>query len=113
MSLVRETFFRMTGNMKKNQKFEIESSDPTVGQPSEPTSDPTLESTSGPTSGPSGLYSGPRIDESSVMVSGMVPIYMEVEERPIWINPDANSKRAFRPSKVKFEVSTYLSKSKL
>ena len=105
MSLVRETFFRMTGNMKKNQKFEIESSDPTVGQPSEPTSDPTLGSTSGPISG---LYSGPKIDESSVMVSGMVPIYMEVEERPIWINPDANSKRAFRPTKVKFEVSTYL-----
>ena len=88
----------MTGNTKKNQKFQIESSDPTL----DPTSEPTSGSTSGPSSGPP--Y-GPKVDESSVMVSGMVPIYMEFEERPIWINPDANSKRAFRPSKVKFEVS--------
>ena len=94
----------MTGNTKKNQKFEIEFS-----EPSEPTSDPNSGPTSGSTSGPtSGPYSGPKIDESSVMVSGMVPIYMEFEERPIWINPDANSKRAFRPSKVKFEVSIFI-----
>ena len=89
----------MTGNTKKNQKFQIESSDPTLDPTSEPDSGPI---SAGPNSGPP---SGPKVDESSVMVSGMVPIYMVFEERPIWINPDANSKRAFRPTKVKFEVS--------
>ena len=64
----------MTGNTKKNQKFEAESS-------------------------------GAKIDESSVMVTGMVPMFIEFEGEPIWINTDLNSKRAFRPQKIKFEVS--------
>ena len=68
----------MTGNTKQNKKFEIESS---------------------------GSDSGPKVDESSVMVSGIVPISIEFEGRPIWISKDVNSKRAFRPARIKFEVS--------
>ena len=68
----------MTGNSKQNQKFDIESS---------------------------GSTSGPKIDESSVMVSGIVPMVIEFEEKPIWISKDLNSKRAFRPERIKFEVS--------
>ena len=96
----------MTGNSKYNKKFEIESSGPeALSEPaSEPTTDP--DSDSGELSGPhSGLPSGPKVDESSVMVSGMVPLVIEFEGKPIWISTDLNSKRAFRPSRVKFEVS--------
>ena len=108
----------MTGNAKYNKKFAIESSD--SGAPSgnsesalEPDAsdlelayEAALEPASGASSGtPSGLRTGPRVDESSVMVSGMVPLVIEFEGKPIWISTDLNSKRAFRPSRVKFEVS--------
>ena len=94
----------MTGNSKYNKKFEIESSGPEAV--SEPAFEPTTDPDSGEFSGPhSGLPSGPKVDESSVMVSGMVPLVIEFEGKPIWISTDLNSKRAFRPSRVKFEVS--------
>ena len=109
----------MTGNKKYNKKFEIESSDsgapsepatepstdPATEPPTEPAIEPATDSASGPASGPSGLYSGPRVNESSVMVSGMVPMFIEYEGKPIWVNKDLNSKRAFRPERIKFEVS--------
>ena len=46
--------------------------------------------------------SGPKVDESSVMMSGVVPMSIEYEENPIWISKDLNSKRAFRPWRIKF-----------
>ena len=101
----------MTGNKKYNKKFEIESSnsgapsEPATEPATDPTTEPATDSSSGPASGPSGPYSGPRVNESSVMVSGMVPMIIEYEGKPIWVNKDLNSKRAFRPERIKFEVS--------
>ena len=119
----------MTGNSKYNKRFEVEklssaateapSSVPMEASDLEPTaldlepmeaSGPTAASTSEPaeasSSGPADASpSGPKIDESSVMVSGMVPMMIDFEGNPIWISKDLNSKRAFRPQKIKFEVS--------
>ena len=69
----------MTGNTKENKKFESEEAS----------------------------TSGPRIDESSVMVSGMVPMFIDFDGMPVWISKDLNSKRAFRPERIKFEVSFF------
>ena len=38
------------------------------------------------------------VDERSVMVSGLVPLSVEIEGKPIYINKDANSALAFRPT---------------
>ena len=47
---------------------------------------------------------GESVDESSVMVSGMVALAMECNGKPIWISKDLNSKQAFRPMRKSFEV---------
>ena len=112
----KEYLFRMTGNAKQNQKFTIESSgpaassEPASGVSSEPPLEPPLVVPSEPPSEvpsepPSGEPSRPKVDESSVMVSGMVPMFIEYEGKPIWISKDLNSKRAFRPERIAFEVS--------
>ena len=48
---------------------------------------------------------GEIIDDSRIMVSGMVPLLLEFEGQPIWINKDVNSKLAFRPKRLSYEVS--------
>ena len=42
------------------------------------------------------------IEEKSVMVSGLVPLSVEIDGKPIYINKDFNSALAFRPSLVGF-----------
>ena len=104
----------MTGNKKYNKNFEIEfsTSEAPSGTASEPptesATEPPTDSTSGSASGPSDPFSGPKVDESSVMVSGMVPMFIEYEGKPLWISKDLNSKRAFRPERVKYEVSNVM-----
>ena len=49
---------------------------------------------------------GDIIDDSRIMVSGMVPLVLEIDGEPIWINRDVNSKLAFRPKRLSFEVSS-------
>ena len=44
------------------------------------------------------------VDESSIMVSGMVALAIEYNGLPIWISQDLNSKQAFRPLRNKMEV---------
>ena len=44
------------------------------------------------------------LDESSCMVTGVIPLIIEVDGKPLWINKDMNSPFAFRPSRMKFEV---------
>ena len=119
---------RMTGNTKENKKFAKDSSDSgepsdpssgtasgssgppsglsglPLGPPTEPPAEPSSEPPSGPSSGPP---SGPKVDESSVMVSGMVPMFIEFEGKPVWISKDLNSKRAFRPDRIAFQVSLF------
>ena len=46
------------------------------------------------------------VKEASVMVSGVIPLIIEVNGNPLWINRDMNSPFAFRPSRFKHEVST-------
>ena len=96
----------MTGNKKYNKNFEIEFS--TSEAPSGTASGPPTDSSSGSASVPSDPFSGPKVDESSVMVSGMVPMFIEYEGKPLWISKDLNSKRAFRPERVKYEVSNVM-----
>ena len=38
------------------------------------------------------------VDERSVMVSGLVPLSVDIGGKPIYINKDANSALAFRPT---------------
>ena len=51
------------------------------------------------------------IDESSVMVSGLIPLIIQIDGKPgepltpLWINKDVNSPFAFRPTHFDFEVS--------
>ena len=50
---------------------------------------------------------GEFVDERSLMVSGMIPIILEVNGAPlrvIWINRDVNSPLAFRPLKYDMKV---------
>ena len=83
--------FRCTGNSKFNQVFEgdVENMQPTLdestGELSAPTT-PTL------------------IDESSCMVTGVIPLIIGVDGNPFWINKDMNSPFAFRPSHMQFVV---------
>ena len=60
--------------------------DEATGEVSEATPSPTL------------------IDESSCMVTGIIPLIIDVDGKPLWINKDMNSPFAFRPSRMKFEV---------
>ena len=49
-----------------------------------------------------GEFQRNNIEEKSVMVSGLVPLSVEIDGKPIYINKDANSALAFRPSLVGF-----------
>ena len=38
-----------------------------------------------------------------MMISGMIPIVIDVNGIPLWINRDVNSPRAFRPARYAME----------
>ena len=88
--------FRCTGNSKYNQPFTD--------------ADPYLDEATGE------LYipESSDVDESSVMVSGMIPLILEIDGEPgeplepLWINEDMNSPFAFRPTHYQFQVSQYI-----
>ena len=50
----------------------------------------------------------PKVHEQSLMISGMIPLIIEVNGTPIWINSDVNSPHAFRPSSYRMEVSFFI-----
>ena len=49
----------------------------------------------------------PDVDEKSLMISGMIPIILEFNGIPIWINRDVNSPRSFRPARYGMEVIVF------
>ena len=82
--------FRCTGNSKFNQVFDGDVA----------SMEPRLDESTGELSAASPSFT----DESSCMVTGVIPLIIEVNGKPLWINKDMNSPFAFRPSRMKFEV---------
>ena len=75
----------MTGNPVLNQKFEQDGH-------------PILDETTGE-------IRTEFVDERSLMVSGLVPLSIEVDGQPIYVNLDKNSSFAFRPSNYAYKVN--------
>ena len=78
--------FRMTGNPILNQKFN---------------QDPFLDEFTGELTEPV------KVNEASVMVSGLVPISIEFNGIPIYVNKDLNSPFAFRPLLYDMQVKCF------
>ena len=82
----------MTGNSKYNQKFK-RNSEEDYG---------ILDEVTGELHPPEAFEF---IDESSVMISGIVLLSIEDEDgNPLYVNQDKNSPNAFRPNKFEFVV---------
>ena len=50
-----------------------------------------------------GELSTPDVNEKSVMVSGVIPLAVLVNGKPIYVNLDCNSPFAFRPNRMAFQ----------
>ena len=78
--------FRMTGNPQLNQAFQQDS-------------ESVLDETTGEMIAPE------FVDERSLMVSGLIPLSIEVDGRPIYVNLDKNSSFGFRPCNYAYKVN--------
>ena len=54
-----------------------------------------------------GSEAGANFDEKSLMISGLIPLLLELNGVHIWVNKDRNSPRSFRPARYGMEVSFF------